>query len=124
MAYMTTRWYACSELLGNCGRPVEEFSSTGEVYVGTWPRSSCKSPWATRGRKYSTNACTGTREEVYTLGRDSCMFQVTIRILRKPWCSGGACGWEVDEGLFASEEERELCGRRVCRRVNRAVQSV
>ena len=53
------------------------------------------------------------------------MFQVTIRILRKPWCSGCGCGWEADEGLFASEEERgerELCGRRVCRRVNRAVQ--
>jgi hypothetical protein len=62
MAYMTTRWYACSELLGKCGRPVEECSSTGEVYVGTWPRSSCKSPWAMRARKYSTNAYTETRE--------------------------------------------------------------
>jgi hypothetical protein len=35
-----------------CGRPVEECSSMGEVYVGTWPKNSC-------------------------------MFQVTIRILRK-----------------------------------------
>ena len=57
----------------------------------------------------------------YTLGIDSCMFQVTIRTLRKVWCSGGA---DVDEGLFPSADkcaERELCGRRVCRRVNRAV---
>ena len=53
------------------------------------------------------------------------MFQVTIRILRKPWCSGVACGWEEDEGLLASVEEwaeKEPCGRRVCRRVKRAVQ--
>jgi hypothetical protein len=49
------------------------------------------------------------------------MFQVTIRILRKVWRSGGACGGELDEGLFPSVDECELCGRRVCRRVNRAV---
>jgi hypothetical protein len=39
------------------------------------------------------------------------MFQVTIRILRKVWCSGGACEGGVDEGLFPSAEkcaEREL----------------
>lgn len=55
MTYTTTRWYPCSELLGKCGRPVEGcVSSTGEVYVGTWPKSSCKSPWAMCTRKYST----------------------------------------------------------------------
>ena len=89
MAYMKTRWYECSELLGKCGRPVEECSSTGEVHVGTWPKSSCK--WAMYARKYSINAYTGPRKKVYTLVRDSYMFQVMVRILRVPWCSGGTC---------------------------------
>src|SRR5712691_5872848 len=44
LAYMTTRWYACSELLGKCGRPVEECSSTGEVYVGG-PGAPASHPW-------------------------------------------------------------------------------
>ena len=55
------------------------------------------------------------------------MFQVTIRVLRKVRCGGGACEGGLDEGLFPSVDEcavGELCGRRVCRRVNRAVQSV
>ena len=64
----------------------------------------------------------------YTFGRDSCMFQVTIRTLRNVCCRGGdACGSDVDAGLFPSVDrwaESGPCGKSACRRVNRAVQSV
>jgi len=56
------------------------------------------------------------------------MFQVTMRTLRNVGCRGDACGGDVDDELFPLSVERwaesELCGRRACSRVNRAVQSV
>lgn len=52
------------------------------------------------------------------------MFQVTTRILRNVGCRRGACGDDVDDGVFPSVDkcgERGPCGRRACKRVNRAV---
>jgi hypothetical protein len=61
------------------------------------------------------------RRRKNTLGRDSCMFHVTMRTLRNVGCRGCAVGEELFPSCEDGCAETGPWGRRACKRVNSAV---
>ena len=73
------------------------------------------------GRVLSSVTDDRERDSKITLGRDSCMFQVTIRTLRNVGCRGCVVGEELFPSCDDDCAETGPWGRRACKRVNRAV---